>query len=261
MFILKKLIGTLLMPLPFSLMLLLLGLMLLWFSAQYSRKQVWAKWLISLGVGVLLISSLPQASLLLNRMLERENLPLLSMPSDLDYVIVLGGGHISDPYLPPQEQLSSASYRRVMLGFRLMRANPGATLLLSGYGGSDPVSNARVASRTAQQYGISKERIQLFETARDTADEAALIAPVIVNHKSALVTSASHMPRALSLFHAQGVSPVAAPTVYLGKERQSTAYFYQQLPGADNLSEVTVAWHEIVGSLWRKISYGWRQDT
>jgi len=241
------------MPLSFSLVLLLIGLALLWFSREHSRKQYVAKVLLSLGTGILLVTSLPFASQALNRSLERTTPPLFSAPHDLQYVIVLGSGHRTDPYLPPRQQLSSAGYHRLMEGLRLMQANPGATLLLSGYGGSDPVSNAHVYRVVAKEYGIPSGRIQIFENARDTAEEAALIAPLIKQHKSALVTSASHMPRALALFHALGAQPIPAPTSFLYKEAQNPVYFYERLPGAGNLGSFTVAWHEVVGSWWRQI--------
>jgi uncharacterized SAM-binding protein YcdF (DUF218 family) len=253
MFLLKKLVGALLMPLPFSLMLLILGLLLLWFSHRHSRKQLFGKLFVSLGTVVLLIASLPYTALVSGSSLERRYPPLFTQPVDLEYVIVLGGGHRSDPYLPPREQLGLTLYHRLMEGINLVQANPGATLLLSGYEGSDPVSDARLAGIVARQLGVADERIRLFESARDTAEEAALIAPVIKGHKSALVTSASHMPRAMRFFHAHGVSPVPSPTAYLVREPQSPLYFYQQLPQAGNLGTVTLVWREMLGSLWQKI--------
>jgi uncharacterized SAM-binding protein YcdF (DUF218 family) len=253
MFILKKLLGNLMMPLSFSLMLLLLGLALLWFSRQQSKKQFWGKVLVSLAAGLLLVTSVPFTSQYLVVSLERANPPLFAAPRNLDYVVVLGHGHRTDPYLPPQQQLSSASFYRLMEGLRLIRANPGAKLLLSGYGGSDPVSNAHLYGVVARQYGVPAGRIKVFEKARDTAEEAALIAPIIKEHKSALVTSASHMPRSLALFHAQGAEPIPAPTFFLGKEPQNPLFFYEHFPGAGSLSGFTTAWHEVVGSFWRKI--------
>lgn len=253
MFILKKLLGNLMMPLSFSLLLLLVGLLLLWLSRQQSKKQFWGKLFISLATGLLLVVSLPTTSLALNISLERSNPPLLIAPTDLEYVIVLGNGHRSDPHLPPSQQLSSPSYYRLMEGLRLMRASLGATLLLTGYGGSDPVSNAHLYRIVALQFGIPAEQIQIFESPRDTAEEAAVLAPLIKNHKSALVTSASHMPRSLSLFNALGVEPIPSPTFYLGKKPQSPLYFYEHLPRAGHLNDVTIAWHEMVGSLWRKL--------
>jgi len=242
-----------LMPLPFSLMLLVFGLLLLWFSRRQSWMQTAGKVIVSLSTGILIIVSLPVSSQWLNISLEREYSPIHEVPRNLDYVIVLGGGHLSDPYLPPHQQLSAPSYYRIMEGLRLMRANPGATLLLSGYGGSDPVSNAKISSIVARQNGIPEGQIRLFETAQDTAEEAALMASIIKKHRSALVTSASHMPRALSYFHALDVAPMPSPTLFLGKEPQNKRFFYQRLPSARSLNELTVAWHEVVGSAWRKV--------
>ncbi len=253
MFLLKKLIGNLLMPLPFSLLLLVLGLLLLWYSHANSRKQFWGKLLVSLGAGVLLLASLPYTAQKMTITMEREHPPMFAVPTGLEYIVVLGGGGSSDPFLPPRLQLSTASYYRLLEGLRLYQANPGATLLFSGYAGSKPISNALLYSMVAREYGVPAGRIQLFETAKDTAEEAALMAPIIKQHKAALVTSASHMPRALGLFRAQGAEPIAVPTLFLGRVRQNPPFLYERLPGAGSLGNVTVIWHEMVGSLWRKL--------
>lgn len=251
MFILKKLLGDLLMPLPFSLILLTSGVLLLWFSYRWSSKQTWGKTLVSFGIAILILTSLPYPTQQLTLALEREYPPVFAAPTNLDYVMVLGGGHRSDPYLPASQQLHISSFYRLMEGLRLMQANPEATLILSGYGGSDPLSNAQLEAEVAQQYGMDAARIRLIDTARDTEDEAALIAPLIRGHKSALVTSASHMPRALQYFHAQGVKPLPAPTLFLAKNPQNQLLVYEQLPGANNLAGFTVAWHEVIGKVWQ----------
>lgn len=255
MFILKKLIGNLMMPLSFSLALLLLGLALLWFSHQRSNKQLIGKLFISLATVILLITSLPFAALSLNQSLERQHSPLRVLPTNLDYIIVLGHGHRSDPFLLPQQQLSTASFARLMEGVRLMQANPTAVLLLSGYGGSDPISNAKLSSIVAQQYVIPRNKIKIFETAQDTQQEAALLAPIIKQSASALVTSASHMPRSLKYFQEQGIEPIAVPTYFIGKTPQAPLLIHERLPHAGNLESFSVAWHEVVGSLWNKIRH------
>ncbi len=249
MFALKKILGNLMMPLSFSLLLLLTGLVLLWFS----RRQAWGKALVSLAAVILIVTSLPYAPARLNISLERNHPALLQVPGELDYVVVLGHGHRSDPYLPPRLRLSTASYYRLTEGLRVLQANPGATLLLSGYEGSDPVSNAETYRLAAIEHGIPSSRIRTFPEARDTAEEAALIAPIIQNRHSALVTSASHMPRALALFRNQGATPLPAPTDFNGKQPQQPLVLHERLPSAGNLSAFTVAWHEIIGSYWRKV--------
>ena len=253
MFILKKVLGNLTMPLSFSLLLLLLGLCFLWLSASHSNKQWLGKTLITLATGILLLASLPFSSTYLTTSIERDHPPLFNPPTNLSYVIVLGGGHVSDPFMPIQSQLSPASFYRVMEGIRLIKANPNARLLLSGFGGSDPISNAQLASLVAQQNGIAADKIKTFSSAKDTAQEAKLIASVIQDKPTALVTSASHMPRALKLFAELGRYPLPAPTYFLGKVAQNPKYWYEQMPQARDLDKTTVAWHEVVGSAWQKL--------
>jgi len=54
-------------------------------------------------------------------------------------------------------------------------------------------------------------------------------------------------------FKEQGTDPIPSHTDFMAKEPRNPLFFYQQLPGAGDLSVVTVAWHEIVGSLWRNV--------
>jgi len=253
LFLLKKVIGNLMMPLSFSLMLLVVGLLLLWFSEASSKKNSFAKILLTVATCILFIASSPLSSLQLTQVLERQHPALFEPPKNLQYVMVLGNGHLSDPALPAIAQLSPASYYRVMEGIRLMHANPQATLLVSGFGGSDPISNAQLASTVAQQYGIKKQNIRLFPQAKDTEEEAVLMSQVIQQRHSALVTSATHMPRALKLFQQQGSNPLPAPVYFLGKQPQQDKFFYEYLPKAGDLNKVTVAWHELVGQFWQKI--------
>jgi len=253
MFIVKKLLGNLLMPLSFSLLLLLLGLALLWWSQADSRKQSWGKLLVSLGAGILLLASLPFSSARLSSQVERAYPPVFSAPTNLQYVVVLGGGMHIDPFLPPRQQLGPASYYRIMEGIRLMQANPRATLLVSGYGGSEPISNAQLYSLVAQEYHIPASRIRLFESPRDTAEEAALMAPIIKQSNSALVTSASHMRRALPMFQALGANPLPAPVGFSAGKPQNTPYLYERLPSSTDLDQVSNAWRELLGRIWEQV--------
>lgn len=253
MFVFKKILGNLLMPLSFSLLLLLLGLALLWLSDAQSRNQFRGKLVLSLGVVILLLSSLPFSSARLSSAVERNYAPIFTAPHNLDFVVVLGGGMDIDPFLPPRAQLGVASYYRLMEGIRLIKANPRAILLVSGYGGSEPISNAQLYSMVAQEYGIARSRIRLFETPRDTQEEAALIAPIIKQGNSALVTSASHMRRAMGLFQALGANPLPAPVGFSSGKPQNTPYFYERLPRSRDLDKVTMAWHELLGRIWAQI--------
>ncbi|NIS59888.1 MAG: envelope biogenesis factor ElyC [Proteobacteria bacterium] len=250
MFLLKKIVSPLLYPLPLCVEILVLGLIVLWFS----RKQKTGKLLVSLGVALLVTLSYDAVSNALLRPLEYhyDSPGNFGELSDAKWVVVLGGGHTSDPRVPITGQISDTSLVRLVEGIRLHRALPGSKLILSGGGGFDPVPNAKVMADIALAVGVDRENLILETLSRDTKDEARLIQKMVGGDRFVLVTSASHMPRSVSLFEKLGMKPVPAPTGHHVKERQGMdpAMFF---PSADSLKKAEIAFHEYLGSVWAKI--------
>src|SRR3712207_2387459 len=133
MFLLKKIIGPLLFPLPLCLLLMGVGLLLLWFT----RRQRAGKSLVTAGFVLLTLLSFGQVSGPLLRTLETSYGPLEAAPAvvngvEVKWVVVLGGGTSSDESLPAWERASEGTRARTVEGVRLLRQIPGARLVLSG---------------------------------------------------------------------------------------------------------------------------------
>uniref|UniRef100_UPI0018F07D88 ElyC/SanA/YdcF family protein n=1 Tax=Vibrio cholerae TaxID=666 RepID=UPI0018F07D88 len=75
---------------------------------------------------------------------------------------------------------------------------------------------ARMMARVALALGVPKSDIILLETAKDTWEEARQAAAFVQQKRMVLVTSASHMKRAMREFESAGLNPIPAPTNYLG---------------------------------------------
>lgn len=250
MFVIKKWLGQLLMPLPFSLTLLLLALLLLWFT----RFQKSGKLLASLALVLLCAFAMRPVSIELARPLEQANPPFeVKTHPHLDAIVVLGNGHVSDPTVPLTSWQNPISLARTLEGVRLARAYPNAILIFSGSVAGDPLSNAEVNARVAEQFGIPRSRMRLFENNMDTHDEAVSIAHALVGQQVALVTSATHMPRALALYRAQGLAPIPAPTDYTAKQSPQAQPLYSYLPRGRYLTYSEAALHEWVGQLWSQL--------
>ena len=255
MFLLKKMVAQFFYPVSLSLELLVLGLFFLWVT----RRVRLGKILVSLGTVVLLLWSSPLISPRLLTPLER-HYPALLHPEALSrdgqnpgtspfWIVVLGGGHASDPQLPVNSQISQPALGRVVEGVRLYRAIPGSKLLMSGGGAFDPVPEARVMAEIALSLGVKSQDLRLEDASRDTADEAAVIAAMLHGQPIILVTSAAHMPRAMALFAKRGMHPLPAPADYLYRVPQRRApgeYF----PRADSLKWMEAAVHEYLGLAW-----------
>lgn len=170
----------------------------------------------------------------------------------VSFVVVLGSGHATDERIPVLSQISRTGLSRLMAGIQVYRQNPGAKLLLSGYGGYDPRTHAEVAAETAQLLGVDPQDILLAPDARDTREEAQAWSSLLKPESFALVTSALHMKRAMAIFEQEGLSPIPVPANYeTAGERQT--YWGNWLPRARNLELTEAAWHEYLGIAWAQL--------
>jgi uncharacterized SAM-binding protein YcdF (DUF218 family) len=254
MFLLKKIVSLCLSPLSLCPGSLILGLWFLWGT----RRPRLGKGLVTLGTVLLLLLSVPGISRHSLILLE-SRYPALLHPETVSWgqnklsfpkwIVVLGGGHVSDPRLPANSQISAAALGRVVEGVRLYKAIPGSRLLLSGGAISDPVPEAEVMARIAIILGVNPEDISLEKDSWDTAAEAEIIAKMIGPEKIILVTSAAHMPRSMALFRKSGLEPIPAPADFRVRGAQGPL-LYRVFPRGSSLGEVETAAHEYLGLAW-----------
>jgi uncharacterized SAM-binding protein YcdF (DUF218 family) len=250
LFLLKKLIAPLFFPIPLCLEVLLIGLILLWLT----KRQRAGKIVVSIGSVLLAIFSIGLISDALLRPLENKYPPQLKIASmsDIKYVVVLGGGHRSDPKVPVTSQMSGASLARLLEGIKLQRELPQSKLILSGGGAFDPVPNANIMADVALAIGVDIEGIILEQSSKDTKDQAVLIKEIVGKDRFALVTSASHMPRSMALFRKQGMNPIPVSTDHRVKESQGFSP-RSIFPNASGIGKTERAFYEYLGILWAKL--------
>ncbi|MHC4266951.1 MAG: envelope biogenesis factor ElyC [Planctomycetota bacterium] len=258
MFIFKKIIACFLTPLSFTLLLSFLGLFLLWFTT----KQKVGKILVSVGVILLTLFSCNFVADKLLRPLERQynklDINRLSAESktengsDIKFIVILAGGHISDPEIPLLSQINSNPLVRLIEGIRIYKNYPGAKLLLSGGGVLDPFYEAEVMAAVAREMGIPERDIILETKSRDTKDEAMFIKPIVGNEPFVLVTTASHIPRSMALFKKLGMDPIPSPVGHIVRDRQRPTGF-SIFPRTGNLKKSDIAIYEYLGLTWAKL--------
>ena len=245
MFFLKKLISAFIMPLQLGLVMSFAGLYLLWFT----KKQKIGKMLCTFGVLWILVFSLHPVSNLLLSPLENDFLKYEQGQQTVKYVVVLGGGHVSDPRLPVSSQISSDSLTRLIEGVTIFRENPGSKLILSGYAGHDNIANAVVMANIAKSIGVDASDIIIEKRPRDTKDEARMIRDIVRDDPFVLVTSASHMKRAVALFKFYGLAPIPAPTYFQVKGPD----VFTIVPSVSSLKKAESAFHEYLGIAWANL--------
>jgi uncharacterized SAM-binding protein YcdF (DUF218 family) len=242
---LKGLAAQLLMPLPMLSMLLGSGLLLCWWGSRRAGALI-----ILLAVAVmLLLSTGPLANALL-RPLEDRHAALHEWPVDeaVQAVVVLGGGWAPTLEAPHSARLNDSSAIRLMEGVRLWQQRPTATLVVSG-ASRDPAI-APVAwgyAEAARDLGVPQSAILTLDRPTDTGQEALAVREGLGEEaRFLLVTSASHMPRAMRHFERAGLLPIAAPTHFLaGRSGPESLVFW--LPSAGQLRQSERAIYETLG--------------
>lgn len=244
-FFLRKLVAEALMPLPVALVLVGCGIVLLLRGRERRGRRVAAAGAVLLWAA----SCAPLARMAVSP-LESAYPPF---PGDsVAAVVVLGSGHTSDPGLPLTAVPESQALYRIAEGVRIVGRQPWATLVVSAYGGPDPRSHAEVAREVAVALGVDSARIHAEPRPRDTAGEAELLAPFLGDRPFALVTSATHMPRAVAIFRERGLDPLPAPTGHLVKG--APGFDWRELvPQASALELTSRAWYELLARAWAAV--------
>jgi uncharacterized SAM-binding protein YcdF (DUF218 family) len=251
---LAKAIGSLFFPVSLICEILAIGLVLLWFT----RWQKAGKVLVTAGTVLLLLLGNTGISGELLRPLERRYSPLVvssgaQTPGPLRegmFIVVLGGGYSSDPSVDMVSRLDERTLARLTEGIVLYREVPGCKLLLSG----GPPDQAESMAKVALALGVKEQDIVLDRNSKNTEQEAIFVAPTVGNAPFVLVTSASHMPRAMGLFRKLGMNPIAAPTDYLAQGRLRLEPD-DVFPGYYGLYESERAVYEYLGIIWETLNH------
>ncbi|WHP32980.1 envelope biogenesis factor ElyC [Trabulsiella odontotermitis] len=207
LFTLKKFVGGMMLPLPLLLMFIGFGLLLIVFS----RFQKTGKCFIAVGwLALLLLSLQPVADGLLKPI--EDKYPTWRGNERVQYVVVLGGGYTWNPDWAPGSNLINNSLPRLVEGIRLWQANPGAKLVFTGAAAqTNPVSTGEAGARVAESLGVPRSEMIVLDQPKDTEEEAAAVKATVGTAPFLLVTSASHLPRAMIFFQRIGLNPLPAP--------------------------------------------------
>lgn len=205
--------------------------------------------LVTITIGWFLLISTPLIPTLLLSSLENSFMPVsvenLDHLNSEYHIVILGGGHGFSERLPANSLLSDKALVRLNEGIRLHRQLPNSVLITSGYAGSTPISQAELLRQTALLLGVAGENIKIQEEPGNTYSEAAVYSRMFAGKNPViLVTSASHMPRAVMVFESFGLKVIPSPTDYHFKEVRKIRWF--GFPSMRNIGYLKSAFYEYV---------------
>lgn len=255
LFTLKKIVSRFFFPMPLVFEVFLLGIILI----RFTKKQRTGKALVISSFVLLFLFSNSCVANRLMSPLEKHYAPLCVEDTacqrkidSVPYIVVLGGGHNSNPQYPITDQINIETMVRVAEAIRLHRYFPQSKIIFSGGLAYDPVPNAEIMARTAMVMGLDSAQFVLETKSLDTHAEAVLLLPMLKTRPFIMVTTASHMPRAMAMFRKKGMRPIAAPVGFAVKER---ANLHPDLlfPKAGSLKKSENAFYEYIGLAWAKV--------
>lgn len=180
-----------------------------------------------------------------------------------EWIIVLGGMTEAEPIREPGSQHPSFTGRseRFLMGIELARQFPNAKLVFTGWSGPDALPQNAEATRLgvlAISLGIPREQLIIEPLAQTTSDHPVRLEAMAEfdpnpDEVAYIVTSATHMPRAMGSFRQAGWSNIyAAPTDY--PFPPDASWFTRRNPAG---KKVTIT-QEALGEWAGLISYRWR---
>jgi len=230
----EKLLPILIYPLGLALLLCITA-----FALSFAGRVRALRVSIAVAVILLWLASTPAFAGLLTVILVEQN-PSVPIETILpkDVVIVLGGGLAQPTHM-------GATGDRVVQAYLLWHAGKVQMIIVSG------ATDASFAAELLQAYGVPPNSIIVESNSRNTYENAINTAAIWRERhvrSGLLVTSATHMPRALASFRKAGldVAPWPADFNFRGARYPPRSVF-DFLPEADALEMTTTAIKEWLG--------------
>jgi uncharacterized SAM-binding protein YcdF (DUF218 family) len=245
-FILSKTIGYLLMPSNLLMTIGLVGIVLL-----FTRFRRLASWLIVTSLVLMAVVGYSPLGRILLLPLEQRFPPWNASRGAPDGIVVMGGAISPDISVARGVVALNGAAERITVAAELAHRYPNARIIFTGGSGSlDPTAalEAPLAVKEFEALGVAHERITAEEQSRNTIENAVfsrLLADPKPGERWLLVTSASHMPRAIAAFRAAGFPVEAYPVNWNTRGSGDAAELFLSFAGGLAMTDFAV--HEWLG--------------
>jgi uncharacterized SAM-binding protein YcdF (DUF218 family) len=201
----------------------------------------------------LLICSMSYPSVLLIKNLE-DKYPVIPLQSEewrkTDAIVVLACNYFEDDELPFVSRWPNCSLQRNLHAALMYREHP-MPIYLAGdiLGSGDEYSQASHNKDFFVQMGVKNTDIFIISKGLDTETEVNALASILNGRHISLVTSASHLPRAIVYFEENNIPVLPIPVEHFSRLDVSPVF---DLPNATILYRNERAIHEYLGIIYQK---------
>jgi uncharacterized SAM-binding protein YcdF (DUF218 family) len=221
------------------------------------RLRRW-RFVIAAGFAVAYLACTPAFSNALVLQLERqyEPRPVVSADRSPDnLIIVLTGGWFRKDGTRVEIKISEDGWERLDAGVKLWQQIDGTMLIAGAPAPDGSGSVAGAMAEAAKARGVPASALIVEPNSLDTHENLAFSLPTLQAHADHLwlVTTASHMPRAMAVAKKLGLRPIPYPCFYKASVGNHLDRF---LPDNSGPSLFEIAMHEKLG-LWFYKFKGW----
>ncbi|GKT12621.1 MAG: hypothetical protein ISEC1_P1600 [Thiomicrorhabdus sp.] len=187
--------------------------------------------------------------------LESQFKPPKTFPSDIDGIIILGGGEDLKRSLSWNVAELGSGGDRYIGAADLANLYPDIPVIFTGGSGLIRVQGRKdegyIAQKLLTSVGIDKKRLIIESNSRNTYENFKYSKPLLPKYRKGkitgtylLITSAFHMPRAVGIARKQGINVIAYPVDYYSNSTEFRLFGFNML---EHLSVLEKAWREWIG--------------
>jgi uncharacterized SAM-binding protein YcdF (DUF218 family) len=223
----------------------------------FKRRSRIAAVLFFTGLLVALLSFFPPVPDALLRHLEDRYNPYAGPVEPApEWILVLGQGFKAGD-LPDTSRVDDAMYARLMEAVRVARALDRIRIIVPVCGEAPMASKIQWWESFCRILNLSPGQSVVLPDAEDTEAEIRQALQWIGNDPFILVTSASHMPRAMLIAGTFGGQAIPAPCDF--ESRDIGPVYRYLIPSSQNLNRTETALHEYMGNLWFRLTHAVRR--
>ena len=247
-----------LLPSPLYLVLLLLALVILAFRPRSKNGLRRFRWVLAAALAWSWVFATPVVANQLLLGLENEypvpNVDAAVEPAERFVIAVLASGNAFDSSLEDEYQLDAASMRRSLAAVRLWKERGGRVVFFGSSPYSEGPSIAARMARLVLANGVPPASIEVHPGSFNTHQNIVSLAERTMQDDTVyLVTSAAHMPRAMSVARRYGLKLIAYPCDFRGRrDLDADAWF----PNSKALAVLRYVLHERIGMAYYRLR-GW----
>jgi uncharacterized SAM-binding protein YcdF (DUF218 family) len=238
---------------PFALLYVVIALAIinLWRKRKESRKRL--LW-VTIPFILFTVLSMPAAAHLALGSLEWQYPPLEDRPTDVEAIVILGGGVAPPDGMRLRADLDRSSLLRCLRGADLYHRGKPCLVLVSG-GKADPTEPGPAVSEAMSQFlalhGVPAGDLIVENRSATTYENAVECCKLLKERglrKIILVTDGTHLMRATGCFRKQGIDVIPCGCAYRATPSSKGRYNFAPSPKA--AIEYQQVCHEWVGTAW-----------